>query len=100
VLVKIEARILIFPGTDFRFPSTSVPPGTFLGSGEQINARRPNNNTEDQLRRMLLLTSSQWRDRGAWRPGAETMKCTPTKVKNPGAHFTASGGGGAHGAWQ
>jgi len=32
MLVKIEARILIFPGTDFYFPSTSVPPGTFLGS--------------------------------------------------------------------
>jgi len=30
--VKIEARILIFPGTDFHFPSTSVPPDTFLGS--------------------------------------------------------------------
>ena len=34
MLVKIEARILIFPGTDFHFPSTSVPPGTFLGSGQ------------------------------------------------------------------
>jgi len=33
MLVKIEARILIFPGTDFHFPSTSVPPCTFLGSG-------------------------------------------------------------------
>ena len=33
MLVKIEARILIFPGTDFHFPSTSEPPGTFLGSG-------------------------------------------------------------------
>ena len=33
MLVKIEARILIFPGTDFHLPSTSVPPGTFLGSG-------------------------------------------------------------------
>ena len=33
MLVKIEARILIFPGTDFHFPSTPVPPGTFLGSG-------------------------------------------------------------------
>jgi len=32
MLVKIEARILIFPGTNFHFPSTSVPPGTFLGS--------------------------------------------------------------------
>jgi len=32
MLVKIEARILIFPGTDFHFPSTSVPPGTFLDS--------------------------------------------------------------------
>jgi len=32
MLVKIEARILIFPSTDFHFPSTSVPPGTFLGS--------------------------------------------------------------------
>jgi len=28
--VKIEARILTFPGTDFHFPSTSVPPGTFF----------------------------------------------------------------------
>ena len=33
MLVKIEARILIFQGTDFHFPSTSVPPGTFLGCG-------------------------------------------------------------------
>jgi len=32
MLVKTEARILIFPGMDFHFPSTSVPPGTFLGS--------------------------------------------------------------------
>jgi len=31
MLVIIEARILIFPGTDFHFPSTSVP--RFLGSG-------------------------------------------------------------------
>ena len=30
MLVKIETRILIFPGTDFHFPSTSVPPGTFF----------------------------------------------------------------------
>ena len=30
MLVKIEARILIFPGTDFHFPGTSVPPGTFF----------------------------------------------------------------------
>jgi len=30
MLVKIEARILIFPGTDFHYPSTSVPPGTFF----------------------------------------------------------------------
>jgi len=30
MLVKIEARILIFPGTDFHFPSTAVPPGTFF----------------------------------------------------------------------
>ena len=30
MLVKIEARILIFPGTDFYFPSMSVPPGTFF----------------------------------------------------------------------
>jgi len=33
MLVKIEARILIFPGTDFYFPSTPVPTGMFLGSG-------------------------------------------------------------------
>jgi len=31
-IIQIEARILIFPGTDFHFPSTSVPSGTFLGS--------------------------------------------------------------------
>jgi len=37
MLVKIEARILIFPGTDFHFPSTSVPPGTFLGSGLRLD---------------------------------------------------------------
>jgi len=30
MLVKIEAQILIFSGTDFHFPSTSVPPGTFF----------------------------------------------------------------------
>jgi len=30
MFVKIEARILIFPGTYFHFPSTSVPPGTFF----------------------------------------------------------------------
>ena len=30
MLVKIEALILIFPGTNFHFPSTSVPPGTFF----------------------------------------------------------------------
>jgi len=36
MLVKIEARILIFPGTDFHFPSTSVPPGTFLGSAVRL----------------------------------------------------------------
>ena len=36
MLVKIEARILIFPGTDFHFPSTSVPPCTFSGSAVYI----------------------------------------------------------------
>jgi len=30
MFVKIGARILIFSGTDFHFPSTSVPSGTFL----------------------------------------------------------------------
>ena len=30
MLVKIEALILIFPGTNFHFSSTSEPPGTFL----------------------------------------------------------------------
>ena len=37
MLVKIEARILIFPGMDFHFPSTSVSPGTFLGSACRSN---------------------------------------------------------------
>jgi len=35
MLVKIEAPFLIFPVTDFHFPSTSVPPGTFLGTGRR-----------------------------------------------------------------
>jgi len=34
--VKFEARIQIFPGTDFHFPSTSVLPGTFLGSATNV----------------------------------------------------------------
>ena len=34
--VKFEARILIFPSTGFHFPSTSVPPGTFLGSATNV----------------------------------------------------------------
>jgi len=37
MLVKIEARILIFPGTDFHFPSTFVPLGTFLGSAARCS---------------------------------------------------------------
>jgi len=37
--VKIEARILIFPGTTFHFPSTSVPPGTFLGSARESGSQ-------------------------------------------------------------
>ena len=36
MLVKVEARILIFPGTDFHFPSTSVPPGTFFKALSKI----------------------------------------------------------------
>jgi len=44
MLVKIEARILIFPGTDFHFPSTSVPPGAFLGSGPTANKSAENYN--------------------------------------------------------
>ena len=39
MLVKIEARILIFPGTDFHFPSTSVPPGTFFRLWLKIRLR-------------------------------------------------------------
>ena len=38
MLVKIEARIPIFPRTDFHFPSMFVPPGTFLGSGTLLNS--------------------------------------------------------------
>jgi len=41
MLVKIEARILIFQGTDFHFPSTSVPPGTFLRSGPRTPQSNP-----------------------------------------------------------
>jgi len=46
MLVKIEARILIFPGTDFYFPSTSVPPGTFLGSASAYHAKLSSANKE------------------------------------------------------
>ena len=40
MLVNIEAHVLIFPGTDFYFPSTTVPPGTFfrLWSSDMTNA--------------------------------------------------------------
>ena len=37
MLGKTEARILIFPGTDFHFPSTSVPPGTFFRLWSPLN---------------------------------------------------------------
>jgi len=40
MLAKIEARILIFPGTDFHFPSTSVPSGTFLGSVVHVDFQK------------------------------------------------------------
>ena len=33
MLATIEARILRFPETNFNFPSTFVPRGTFLGPG-------------------------------------------------------------------
>ena len=57
MLVKIEARILIFPGTDFHFPSTSVPPGTFLGSavGLSDTAIRPSVPSPSCLRRTAAL---------------------------------------------
>ena len=41
MLVKIEARILIFPRTDFHFSSSSVNPGTFLGSASISERTRP-----------------------------------------------------------
>jgi len=50
MLVKIEARILIFPGTDFHLPSTSVPPGMFLGSAMGVRSYR---GKWDQLRDFL-----------------------------------------------
>ena len=51
MLVKIEARVLIFPDTDFHFPSTSVPPGTFLGSGLDGSSRHfPWNNKTTKLK--------------------------------------------------
>ena len=40
MVVKTEARILIFSGTDIHFPSTFVPPGTFLGSGSRNNVSK------------------------------------------------------------
>jgi len=38
MLVKIEERILIFPGTDFHFPSTSVPPGSACRPTNSVKA--------------------------------------------------------------
>jgi len=59
VLVKIEARILIFPGTDFHFPSTSVPPGTFLGSGYcSYIYLRCGGVFNNQIKKGLLLSQS------------------------------------------
>ena len=42
MLVIIEARILIFPGTDFHFPSTSVPPSTFFRPWQFVQKWREN----------------------------------------------------------
>ena len=91
MLVKIEARILIFPGTDFHFPSTSVPPGTFLGSGSHtmrsrvcVTARCPSVRLSvrlflrpirllQQRAAGLLLWARQAADinRSRWLPGAQ-----------------------------
>ena len=66
MLVEIEARILIFPGTDFHFPSTSVPPGTFLGSVHMSNIPPTSHsitlqNTElIHLMEVVLFPSKQW----------------------------------------
>ena len=71
MLVKIEARILIFPDTDFHFPSTSVPPGTFLGSASschitinwltdwRINGPIDQNVTSIGLTVFVILTDKQ-----------------------------------------
>jgi len=65
MLVKIEAWILIFPGTDFHFPSTSVPPGTFLGSGlcsEESDFRRHSSHHSVSPLKRSVFAESMKRD--------------------------------------
>jgi len=60
MLVKIEARILIFPGTDFHFPSTSVPACTFLGCDQSNNvgvSRRRFEPSTQRSNHLLLVVS-------------------------------------------
>jgi len=58
MLVKIEARILIFPGTDFYFPSTSVPPGTFFTLCQGPDLRNIERQSCDNLTIMPKLRST------------------------------------------
>ena len=61
MLVKIEARILIFPGTDFHFPSTSVPPGTFFRLCHATNYCRMTNKISYKMAAFLRVLSTRWR---------------------------------------
>jgi len=74
MLVKIEARILIFPGTDFHFPSTSVPPGTFFRLFDALwstDSQKKTSKFDATKCRILRLkcTKSDFR----WRPSSKGM---------------------------
>ena len=77
MLVKIESRIPIFPGTDFHFPSTSVPPGTFLRLCERRLSRCC------RYRQSIASSATS-------RPSCPASRC-PTTPPPPPACTTASG---------
>ena len=61
MLVKIEARILSFPGTDFHFPSTSLPPSTFFRLCVlAIGIYLPGSKNSKSLHVQLLYTQTTW----------------------------------------
>ena len=95
MLVKIEARILIFPGTDFHFPSTSsVPLGTFLGSAAGIaSARLPRAGAPTARPRPSRRRSPRRSPRleaGSAAPATSSTTMTSPRRSRAPAHFRST----------